>query len=134
MTGKHGTIAQRFERNCMPEPNTGCWLWLGSLVSRGYGYLGVGNGRITRAHAVSFMLYRGTVPEGKQLHHACGIKSCVNPEHLIAVSPLEHKRAHKLHYCRSGRHILESRFCKKCSYERLVAWRKRKALHREAQE
>jgi hypothetical protein len=31
------SIAERFAAQSMPEPNTGCWLWLGSLNRKGYG-------------------------------------------------------------------------------------------------
>ena len=73
----------------MPEPNTGCWLWLGSLNMNGYGkmrYLGSGN---TRAHRISYKAFKGPIPEGLELDHLCRVKSCVNPDHLEAVTHRE---------------------------------------------
>ena len=37
MTGKHASAEERLWRNCIPEPNSGCWIWLGALGWRGYG-------------------------------------------------------------------------------------------------
>ena len=34
--GYNGTLLERFERLYIPEPNSGCWLWLGSLAGEGY--------------------------------------------------------------------------------------------------
>jgi hypothetical protein len=40
-------LIERIERMSTPEPNTGCWLWLGALGTNGYGTLGI-NGWQTR--------------------------------------------------------------------------------------
>lgn len=67
-----------------PEPNTGCWLWTGSAPN-GYGQFGF-NGKISRAHRVSYTLFKGSIPEGLVLDHLCRQPSCVNPDHLEAVT------------------------------------------------
>lgn len=73
---------------------TGCWNWLGYVNSRsGYGEVGRG-GRKYVAHRFIYESYRGPVERGKQLHHECGNRACVNPEHLRVVSASEHKRLH----------------------------------------
>lgn len=36
------TIATHVERYAIPEPNTGCWLWVGSVDKDGYGKFGRG--------------------------------------------------------------------------------------------
>lgn len=43
MTFKYPPIIERFEQNYIPEPNSGCWLWLGALNKQGYG--GIKDGR-----------------------------------------------------------------------------------------
>jgi len=30
---------ERFEKGYIPEPNTGCWIWLGGISTAGYGLL-----------------------------------------------------------------------------------------------
>lgn len=76
------TLLQRFEEKFSPEPNSGCWLWTGCLSGGRYGGLRV-NGRMERAHRVSYKLYKGPIPEGMFVLHKCDIPSCVNPNHLF---------------------------------------------------
>lgn len=70
------------ERNSCPEPNSGCWLWLGHLNPYGYGRLG--RNRIERqAHRLSFLAHIGPIPDELKVLHKCDIPSCVNPDHLF---------------------------------------------------
>lgn len=68
------------------DPDTGCWNWTGAKVRGGYG--GHGSGR---AHRVAWELLVGAIPEGHDLHHLCGNRLCVNPEHLEPRLPREHR-------------------------------------------
>ena len=87
----------RFMSMIIPEPNSGCWIWLGYVGPRGYGsfYPGVG-GRMQRAHRTSYVHFVGPIPEGKVLDHVrargCGLCCCVNPDHLEPVSSPENIR------------------------------------------
>lgn len=77
-------IMERIEFWSMPEPNSGCWLWLGS-VSHGYGQTcGKFTGRkMIRAHRASWEAFHDKpVPPGQVLRHKCDVRSCVNPAHL----------------------------------------------------
>ena len=38
-------IKERFERLYVPEPNSGCWLWLGAVNRSGYGFFDEGADR-----------------------------------------------------------------------------------------
>lgn len=59
----------------------GCWLWMAYRMKSGYGRFGV-RGNSSLAHCVSWILAGGAIPNGKELDHKCGNKSCVNPKHL----------------------------------------------------
>lgn len=61
-----------------PEPNTGCWLWSGTWVRDNYGTYGN-----TRAHRLSWMVFKGPIPKGRSVCHRCDTPSCVNPDHLF---------------------------------------------------
>ena len=79
-------VIERFENKYIPEPNSGCWLWLGCLTgSQGYGYFCVKRHRM-RAHRYSYELYKGPIPDGMVIDHLCRVPSCVNPDHLEAVT------------------------------------------------
>jgi hypothetical protein len=78
---------ERFLDRLSPEPNTGCWFWLGGLNGEGYGYLRV-DGVLTPAHLFGYRALIGPVPRGLELDHLCRNKGCVNPRHL---EPVTHK-------------------------------------------
>ncbi len=79
------SLWDRFHDKTIPEPNSGCWLWLGGVHEFGYGVIGLGRrGEGTRkAHRVAWELYHGSIPSGQCVCHRCDVPSCVNPEHLF---------------------------------------------------
>lgn len=73
----------RFAASYVPEPNSGCWLWLGTeRGSNGYGGIKV-NGKPMAAHRYSWELANGPVPIGMLVCHRCDVPACVNPAHLF---------------------------------------------------
>ena len=76
------SLQARFEQLCMPEPNTGCWLWLGALSAERYGCMSI-NGRSTKANRVAWLLYRSEIPNDLCVLHRCDVPLCVNPDHLF---------------------------------------------------
>jgi HNH endonuclease len=90
------SFAERFDKLYIPEPNSGCWIWLGALGDGGYGYVFF-NGKNSRAHRVSYQIAVGEIPDGLQLDHLCRMRCCVNPTHLEPVTNRENSfRALKL--------------------------------------
>jgi hypothetical protein len=71
-----------------PEPNTGCWLWLGSDSGNGYGKVSV-SGHDEMVHRLVWELIVGLIPEGLQLDHRCRVRRCCYPGHLEPVTPRE---------------------------------------------
>jgi hypothetical protein len=96
--GKHSeTLAEKLERMTAPEPNTGCLIFTGTWQSRGYGMvnLGLGSGERLLAHRAAWEQAHGPVPEDMTIDHLCGVKACVNPDHMEIVSRVENTiRAH----------------------------------------
>lgn len=71
---------QRFYQKFMPEPMSGCWLWL-AAQSNGYGILYRKDKKI-KAHRFSYRLHKGKIPRGLVVDHKCNNTFCVNPDHL----------------------------------------------------
>ena len=85
---KHESMLDRFMKMFTPEPNSGCWLWLGSTTHDGYPVLKVSLQRFNvYAHRLSYELFCGEIPEGLEVDHLCRVRCCVNPDHLEAVTP-----------------------------------------------
>lgn len=75
------TIPKPFTERYIPEPMSGCWLWLDAVTSSGHGCLRIG-GKAYGAHVISYLTHKGSVPSGLVVRHACDTPSCVNPDHL----------------------------------------------------
>ena len=144
----------RFERHISPEPNSGCWLWLGTVAGAGYGQFQYGGrlpmGERIGAHRFAFMVWKED-PKGLQVLHRCDVPCCVNPDHLFLGTVTDNmrdmvsKRRHRLtnrplenrrkSTCRHG-HPLSgqnlwvrkdgSRICKTCRARIARNWRKQK--------
>jgi hypothetical protein len=95
--------------NSIPEPNSGCWLWLGCLNKDGYAVAYRSTG-----HRLSYIAFKGPIPDDCEIDHKYKVRCCVNPDHLEAVSHAEnvargdcksnHRNAKKTH-CKRG-HLL----------------------------
>ncbi len=81
-------IRDAFPDKVICDPNSGCWLWTGYINNHGYGQIG----RNTKAYRESYILARGAIPDGLQIDHLCRVRSCVNPDHLEAVTQHENIR------------------------------------------
>lgn len=64
-----------------------CWLWTASGNGAGYGKIYIGDKKRVYAHRYSYKLHKGDIPKGYEVDHLCKVVSCVNPEHLEAVTP-----------------------------------------------
>lgn len=72
-------LRDRFFEKVALSPS-GCWLWLG-MTAHGYGYIW-NEGRMLRAHRVSYELHFKRPPDELVVMHTCDVRGCVNPEHL----------------------------------------------------
>jgi hypothetical protein len=72
----------------LADNDNGCWQWLGSQKSKGYGAFAV-DGKTMCAHRVSWELAVGPIPAGMEMDHLCRNPGCVNPDHLEVVTRRE---------------------------------------------
>lgn len=76
-------IADRLERNSIPEPNSGCLLWIGSVSkTSGHGRMKV-DGKWHGPHRVAYNLAHGSIPPDLDVCHKCDVPACINPNHLF---------------------------------------------------
>lgn len=87
------------------DPVTGCWIWLGSTNSAGYGTISW-QGRRQSVHRVAFMVFIGPIPDGLHVDHVydlgCRSSACFNPGHLEAVTVAENNRRSLAHRARKS--------------------------------
>lgn len=67
--------------------DTPCWAC--TFARNSDGYCTIRDGVTRLAHRWSYEFHVGPIPPGDEIDHLCGIRHCVNPEHLEAVTHRE---------------------------------------------
>lgn len=97
---RHGSVDAYYDMRTRTDPVTrfwghvdksgDCWLWTASRNLLGYGEFNVyEDGRDWYAHRFAYEQTVGPIPDGLVLDHLCRNPSCVNPDHLEAVTQQE---------------------------------------------
>ena|SRR3990167_2836857 len=77
---------KRFCENIIVKNN--CWLWVGSKTKGGYGKFMI-NYKIFYTHRLSYIIFKGDIPQGYTIDHLCRNPICCNPNHLECVTQKE---------------------------------------------
>lgn len=126
------------------SPDSDCVLFTGHVRPSGYATLwSRRTQRKELVHRLSYRIVVGPIPEGYEVDHLCGVRHCINPAHLEAVTKIVNTRrsargnARKTH-CDHGheftpentyyRHDRIGRICRACG-----ARRRREILARRRQ-
>jgi hypothetical protein len=140
-------LPENFLERIMPEPMSGCWLWIGFVDPNGYGRSPIRSLLGRQAHRIVYCKLVRYIPNGKQLDHLCRLPSCVNPSHLEPVTNQENvKRGIRNQYtqkthCPQGHPYAGynlklyrrkngkiGRNCRTCNNETLRRWKMKKGL------
>lgn len=78
------------------DKTSGCWFWRGALDAGGYGMFCF-DGFSISAHRLSYIFVHGLISKKIHIHHRCRCAPCINPDHLEALTPFEHRQKHTDH-------------------------------------
>jgi hypothetical protein len=84
-------LPERLATRVLVDDN-GCWLWQAAKTQKGYGMAPGTFAGERAAHRATYSLLVGPIPSGYEIDHLCRVTSCVNPQHLEAVTPQENRR------------------------------------------
>lgn len=118
---KNQNVIDRFFDKVDLDENSGCWNFTSSISRTNNGRFYY-NYKCWDAYVIGYILLGGEIPKGYLLHHICENRLCVNPEHLMPVTRVEHQadlspthlayiNKHKTH-CKRGHPYTEENLVK----------------------
>ncbi len=114
-----GKQALEHRLSMLRQPNE-CWHFHSSKVD-GYGQVWV-DGKRWIAHRLAWVVWRGPIPAGFDVLHACDVRDCVNPDHLFLGNDIINQRD-----CRAKGRLARAKITQKIADEirslRNTGWR-----------
>lgn len=89
------SIEARFGRKIKVRTD-GCWAFggIGTYGTVNFTRRGASRTGGVAAHRFAYEILVGPIPDGLHLHHTCEHPGCVNPAHLMPLTPGEHAQEH----------------------------------------
>jgi len=114
------SVSVRLDRGSIPEPNTGCTIWLGAANNRGYGLMGV-QGKLHLVHRLAYREHYGEFDPSLDVLHKCDMPPCCNPMHLFLGTAVDNGQDMATKFRSSGKmtkaQVLEIRLSNKTQRE-----------------
>lgn len=76
-------ILNKIESSIEKIPESGCWIWMKSVGSHGYGQIMFPDHKPRLVHRLSYEAYIAKIPDKLHVLHKCDVRSCCNPAHLF---------------------------------------------------
>lgn len=87
MSGNVRSLADRLFDNCIPEPNSGCWIWGGTANPLPGMMI---NRKKINVRKEAFEQFVGPLRDPKdKVKMRCGCQVCINPDHMEAIPVFE---------------------------------------------
>lgn len=92
-----GTLPANFAGK-FEQTESGCWVWVKAIQTRGYGSVCIGQGKTALAHRAAWESWFGPVPDGLTIDHLCRNKRCIHPCHMEPVTGAVNSRRATAYY------------------------------------
>lgn len=81
---KLAAVKRSIEKNAIKGKDGECWGWKAAVCKDGYAQLTCKQSMINgkRASKGSYLVHKGSIPEGMVVMHSCNNPICTNPDHL----------------------------------------------------
>lgn len=76
------------------DESMGCLLWNKAISVHGYGVLNIKETDSSHVHRTSYETFIGPIPRGRVVDHICGVRNCIEPSHLRAVTKTQNAQYH----------------------------------------